>query len=135
MMHGSVNNLEFDVSTLEQLRSYLARVPKERMRELWLDRDDPELGPALCMHIHGDRAWLLYIPDKDQPYTYSSRDPAYTGPKHAVIEYTMPNGQVDEFSASWAIPREEALQAFEYYFEHQTLAPWITWHDDSQHDE
>ncbi len=61
----------------------------------------------------------------------STRNPQYTGPHKAMIEYYLSHGQCDEYPAAWNITTAEALRALEYFFDEKAMAPWLTWQDEN----
>jgi len=63
---------------------------------------------------------------------FSTRDPQYTGPQKAMIEYYLSNGQRDEYPVAWNITTAEALRGLEFFLEEEDMAPWLTWQDESR---
>ena len=62
---------------------------------------------------------------------FSSRNPDYTGPSEACIEYMLSNGQVDSYPAAWAYPIATVMHAIEYFKLEGSPPPFIDWHNDS----
>lgn len=108
-----------------------------------------ELGMVLCyerslenggkmilsVFVNKDRAWLDYW-QVDEEYSYVDRGgyqsyhPLYDGPEHTELPYTLDNGQVDWYPASWTIPIDEALHAVEYFLSGEgEMAPWVAWRE------
>lgn len=98
-----------------------------RFDEIWVELPD---GQTLCALINGDAGWLMYLRG-DEDAGFSSRNPHYSGPPDAVIEYCLSNGQVDEYPAAWALPVAEVRRALEFFRQEHRPPPFITWHNDS----
>ena len=82
--------------------------------------------PAICALINGEAAWLMFMRCEGDA-GLSTRNGTYAGPRQAVIEYHLSNGQRDEYPASWNITTGEALRALEYFLTEATMAPWLEW--------
>ena len=128
MLELKINGAAYDVSTLEQLRLHLAEVQRTQFAEVWLEEKDS--WPTICALIHGDAAWLMYTRYEGDA-GFSTRNPDYSGPADATIEYHLTNGQRDEYPAAWNITTAEALRALEYFLKEKNMAPWLSWHDES----
>ena len=63
---------------------------------------------------------------------FSTRNGTYAGPRQAVIEYYLSDGQRDEYPASWNITTNEAFRALEYFLTKATMAPWLTWREEKR---
>ena len=112
--------------TIERLRAELSA--PEQYKEIWREGAD---GSRMCALINGATGWLMYLPDEESS-GFSSRNPNYSGPSTATLDYQLSNGQVDEYPLSWALPLTEIQGALEYYVVESRPAPWICWHDDSE---
>jgi len=113
--------------SLQHLRRLLAEARKSEYVEIWVDHGD---YPSLCALIHGDSGWLMYLRYNGDA-GFSTRNLGYTGPKDAVIDYYLSNGQRDEYPASWALPKERLLEAVECFASRGESPEWITWFNDS----
>ena len=102
-------------------------MPSSRYSEVWEHTPD---GKALCALINGDMGWLLYLRGQGDA-GFSSRNPSYSGPPDAAIEYYLSNGQRDEYPAAWALPLADIQRALAYFREHAQPPPFIAWHNDS----
>lgn len=71
-----------------------------RYEEIWAKSPD---GQSLYALVNGNVGWLMYL-RKYGDAGFSSRNPNYSGPEDATIEYFLSNGQRDEHPASWALP-------------------------------
>ena len=47
------------------------------------------------------------------------------------MTFTLANGQRDDYPAAWTVDAERGREALEYFFETDTMPPFIEWHDDS----
>lgn len=123
----AVNGVEYSISGHADLQQHLAVFPNDGHSELWLTLPDGSFISAL---INRDRALVIFgRHDGDPGLSSRSRD---TSPDQAQeLEFSLSNGQRDEYPLSWTIPIRDALAAFDYAFVHQEAAPWITWHDDA----
>ena len=96
-------------------------------KEEWIELDD---GQSLCALINGDLAWIMYLREPGDA-GFSSRNPGYSGPKDAMIEYYLDNGQCDEYPAAWALPIEVVLEAMDFFRRERRPPPFINWHNES----
>jgi len=107
----------------------LSQIRRIQFSEVWLQHTAG--WPASAALINGEAAWLMYVRHEGDA-GFSTRNPLYTGPKKAVIEYYLSNGQRDEYPASWNITTAEAIRGLEFFFEEEGMAPWLHWYDDSR---
>jgi Immunity protein Imm1 len=122
-----VNSSICDIRNVEALWAALKEVGNRQFCEVWLSSSDG--GPALCALFNGKAAWLMYLRNDEGDPSYSTRNPDYTGPEDAKIEYRLENGQVDEYPAAWNITTPEALRALAHFFTNLERAPWLVWHE------
>ena len=129
-MSQSLNNQEFAITTVSDLRQHLESVRNQQFSEVWLTANDD--GPALAMLVNGAQAWLMYLRHQDGDPGFSSRHAEYNGPAEAPLEFLLSNGQMDEYPVVWTLPLEEAFGACEYFLlNHGGRSPAIVWYDDS----
>lgn len=102
-------------------------IDRSRYNEVWVELPD---GQAMCALINGDLGWLVYLRESGD-VVFSSRNPEYTGPPDAVVEYQLSNGQCDVYPASWALPVVEVRRAIEFFEREHRPPPFIHWHNDS----
>jgi len=114
------------ISTIEDLRNHLGPSRKEHM-ELWTYSPD---GQSLCALISRNVGWLMYLRENGDA-GFSTRNPNYSGPSDAVLEYKLENGQVDTYPNAWALPVAEVQKAVELFITESKPAPWLIWHNDS----
>ncbi len=98
-----------------------------RYEEIWVESPD---GQLMCALVNRDSGWLMYLRKKGDA-GFSSRNPLYSGPASATIEYILSNGQRDEYPASWVLPVVEVERALAYFREHHRPPPFVTWNNDS----
>lgn len=96
-------------------------------RELWYTGPN---GQRLCALINGEVGWLMYLREPGDA-GFSSRNPSYTGPADATIDYVLSNGQVDSYPASWAYPIDIVMQAIDHFRSEGLPASFISWHNDA----
>jgi Immunity protein Imm1 len=128
-MELKINKVQYEVTDPGELRLRLAQVGRTQFSEVWLQHADG--WPAIGALINGEAAWLTYVRHEGDA-GFSTRNPQYAGPAKAQIEYYLSNGQRDEYPASWNISVTEALRALEHFLEEETMAPWLSWQDDSR---
>ncbi|HUC52525.1 MAG TPA: Imm1 family immunity protein [Candidatus Cybelea sp.] len=128
-MELKINKVLYEVTDLDELRLRLTQIRRAQFAEVWLQHTAG--WPAISALINGEAAWLTYLRHEGDA-GFSTRNPLYSGPKKAVIEYYLSNGQRDEYAASWNVTTAEALRALEYFFEEEAMAPWLTWQDDGR---
>ena len=127
-MELNLNGESYEVASVGGLRYHLPKISDKRFAEVWLYSDSG--WPAICALINGAAAWLMFLRG-DGDSGFSTRNPNFAGPKDAVIEYFLSNGQRDEYPAEWDITTAEALRALEYFMEKEEMAPWLHWHKES----
>lgn len=133
-MRLSVNGQNATVSAVADLRLYWRAVRGRQFAEVWLDVS--ENGPALAMLVNGERAWLMYLRDREGDPGLSSRNPDFSGPSEALMEFVLDNGQLDEYPIAWTLSTEQAIAACEYFVATRGgRSPEIVWHDDAMDDE
>ena len=128
-MHLSVHGRCPVVTDLRDLQARLSAVPARQWAELVLGLEEEDSGEngtffGLIVLTSGDRSFLVYFRYSGDA-GFSSRHPSYTGPPAATLDFTISNGQVDQYPLAWTAPTANALRAIEYAFLHQARAPWI----------
>lgn len=93
------------------------------MSERWIERED---GRMLCALSNDDSGLLMYLKDSDDT-GLTSRNPNFDGDPKAIIEFTLENGQVDEYPASWAIGLDLIERALQDFNNNGFLPEYITW--------
>lgn len=126
-MELKINKALYQVSEPGELNSCLAHVRRSQFSEVWMQQ--PDSWPSICDLINGEAAWLMFLRFEGDA-GFSTRNPDYSGPAIAVIEYYLSSGQRDEYPASWNITTSEALRALEYFLAEQKMAPWLEWHEE-----
>jgi hypothetical protein len=92
------------------------------MFELWIFAQDES---SMMMLRNGTNAWLMYLRRNDGDSGFrSSGDPGLTG----VADYTLSNGQVDEYPLAWCINVEQCYKAISFFYVSDGTKPdWIKW--------
>lgn len=114
-------------TALLDLHDKLAALESNAFAEIWVDHHP---FPAICALINGDRGWLMWVRHEGDA-GFSSRNPAYSGPPDAEIEYMLSNGQVDRYPASWAYSQGEVCAALETFARSRRISG-ISWFNDSE---
>jgi hypothetical protein len=114
-----------EVTTLEQLDEALAVSPRDNL-QLHVSASD---GSSLSAYFVGDRALLMYLRCFGDS-GFSSRNPDYPVESAAVLEFTLDNGQVDEFPESWFYPAHQVERVLRQFCTQQTQPLDIVWQED-----
>lgn len=126
-MELTINGDSYEVASLGGLRYHLPKISERQFCEVWLYAASG--WPAVCALVNGDAAWVMYL-RHDGDSGFSTRNPGYAGPKEAVTEYFLSNGQRDEYPDAWNITVREALRALEHFQQTQEMAPWLQWQEE-----
>ncbi len=126
-MELTINGDSYEVASLGGLRYHLPKISERQFCEVWLYAQSG--WPAVCALVNGDAAWVMYL-RHDGDAGFSTRNPSYAGPKEAVTEYFLSNGQRDEYPNEWNITTHEALRALEHFLDTQEMAPWLQWEEE-----
>ena len=122
---ADVGDSVVSVGSLDELRSILSRTAGVAEEELWLTSPD---GSRICMLRSGSRALLMFQRrDADTGFT-TRADGDVAGAE--MLSFTLANGQVDEYPASWTVTAEHAREALEQFFRTGTRPPVVQWRDD-----
>lgn len=109
MIKASVNGEESHIETAEEMDRVLVNAARCSPCDLWLRIDD---GPSICLLRQGDYSWLMYLRDWEDAGFVSIGN--FDAPGKA--EFTLSNGQVDEYPVAWCIPLEQALRAVSQFW-------------------
>ena len=113
------------IQSVDALHSLLAETGGEANEELWLVSPG---GPSLCMLRAGDRAMIAFLRhDGDTGFTSRSNGPV-AGPR--TVRFTLSNGQLDEYPASWTVSAAVGRDVVEHFFRTSEMAPFVGWNDD-----
>jgi hypothetical protein len=104
---------------LQQIHDYLQEARKSQYAEVWIDHGN---FPIMCALINGDRGWLMFL-RYDGDGGFSSRASDYLGPKDAVADYMLSNGQRDEYPVSWTLPVDSIYRALECFAANKSAPP------------
>lgn len=112
-----------DIQSIEALGEALNDFDEHQQFELWVNVEN---GPSLCMLRNGENAFLMYLRFSGDQGFFSLGNPAAKG----TVGYTLANGQLDEYPASWSVEKEQCYKAVAYVYVNEGLKPeWITWHE------
>ena len=126
-MELTLNGESYEVASLGGLRYHLPKIFERQFCEVWLYAESG--WPAICALVNNGSTWLMFL-RHDGDSGFSTRNPNYSGPKTALIEYFLANGQRDEYPAEWAISTTEALRGLEHFQQTQEMAPWLQWQEE-----
>ena len=83
-------------------------------------------GPILSMLRNGDAAWLMYLHEPGDSGLRSSGDASRSG----TAQFTLDNGQVDEYPLAWCLDVDQALRVVSYFCVNDGERPdWVDWVD------
>jgi hypothetical protein len=121
----SFNGTNEPVGSIEDLSVALERYADHAAFELWLAIID---GASICMLRSAEHSFLMHLRFPDDSGLVSG------GPSSAEaaaqIQYTLSNGQVDEYPQSWCIPVGRCFDALRYFFANKGQVPsWVSWHE------
>ena len=122
----SINRSKFEISSIKELETAWEQTADKQFREIWMEAQN---GPKLCVLCSGNIGWLMYLP-KDSEIGWSSWNSAYRGNINEMVQYRLVNGQVDEYSAEWALPENDLILAVGYFVEFGDRSPLIQWRRD-----
>jgi len=122
---ADLGNEVVPVRSLDELRSILSRTSGAARRELWLVSPH---GPRLCMLRSANRALLMFLRhgDGDTGFTTRAGDDVAGA---ETVQFTLANGQIDEYPSSWTVSVAQARDAMEYFFRTAAMAPFLEWSD------
>ncbi len=122
---ASIDGKRVPIRSRAELRSLLARGPEHVHQVVLLTSP---AGPSLFMLRSDDRALLMFLRESGGAGFTSRADGPVAGPEQR--EFRLPNGQRDEYPASWTVSLARAHGALEHFFETGERAPFVIWHDD-----
>ena len=112
--------------TVAELRSFWARLPEHG--EVWVERSD---GSRVCALLSSRQGWMMYLRHEADP-GFSTRNPRYSGPPDATLEFMLSNEQLDLFPAAWTYPAEDVLRGLEQFAVEGVFPREFEWHNDSR---
>jgi hypothetical protein len=102
-------------------------VDRSKYDHIMVETDD---GKMMHVLINDQLGWLMYLRESGDA-GFSSRNPNYSGPEDATLDYYLDNGQQDLYPLAWALPINVVRGAIEYFQREQKPPPSVTWHNDS----
>ena len=120
----SINGLSHPIGSIEEMAPIFDRLQLTSPLEAWLSIAD---GPSLCMLREANHAFLMYLrAPGDNGFTSRGSDAS-----RSEYSFTLANGQVDHYPASWCVELELCIKALTYFcVNHGARAPWVNWHED-----
>lgn len=110
-------------AALDELEAMLARIPANGFAEVWVLHDR---FPAIRALLHDDRGWLACLRCEGDAGV-GSKNPAYTGPPDATVEFMLSTGEVDSYPAAATFPRADVLEAVRVFADTRSFPPTIAW--------
>ena len=80
----------------------------------------------MCMLRNGENTFLMYLRSQGDHGFTSVGSTEMEG----RVEYTLSNGQLDEYPISWCVPIEQCYKALAFFFINDGQRPeWVAWHE------
>ena len=118
-----INGRSMGVVGPDSLAGLLASVAALSRAEIWLSAPG---SASLCLLKSNERAVLMLLRSEgDAGLTSRATEPV----GDSVLQFTLANGQVDEYPAAWTVPFDDARRAVEYFWFSKAAAPFVSWHD------
>ncbi len=86
-----------------------------------------EVGPTLTVLLNPQRAFVMWIAQGGDAGKHAVDSDTDGSDEH---EFTLANGQVDEFSAADTVSREAALEAVAHFLKTREASPRLAWRED-----
>ena len=120
-MKAHLNDKEIHINSEEELSDYLEKIDSTEHVEAWFF--SPEQS-SICLLKNGGNTFLMYLRYPEDIGFVSDSQCKESG----CIEYTLANGQVDEYPLSWCIDKEWAYMALAYFYVNSgEQSPYINW--------
>ena len=94
-------------------------------REIWVEREEA----SMCALAAGDIAWLMMLRFTGD-VGFSSRNPSVADDAGEMMCFRLSNGQVDEYPAAWALPKDVWVPAILHFAETGERSDLVHWHDE-----
>ncbi len=122
-MIASINQKHFQVITATDTLKYLGLLGSTDIAESWVRSDKSQL---LCILKVKDKMLLMYLQNEgDVGVISQGKDNS-----QKLISFTLANGQVDEYPASWCIDSQTAHEGIRFFLESGGKRPQnINWND------
>ena len=129
-----VENLDFKLlingevtasSKMEELANILASL-EEKYYEIWLESSN---GSSMMVLTNNEQAWAMFLRQPEDS-GYSTRNPNYCGNCDELIDFSLSNGQVDYYPASWVFNKSVIIDALIYFYAYNEKSPNVLWHED-----
>lgn len=117
----SFNGCTESIVSLKELGEALNRFDEVPEFELWVSAAD---GPSMCMLRNCEHAWLMYLRHEGDSGFTSIGKAGQPGNE----EYTLSNGQKDEYPVAWCIQVQQCYKAIADFYVNDGARPeWIDW--------
>jgi hypothetical protein len=117
----SLNGIDGTISSLADFEHVKLQLLSIDSVEFWIYSNSDAM---MCMLKNGIKSWLLFLRESGDHGFHSFN----IGENDGTTEFTLSNGQIDEFQNSWCIPIELCLNAILQFVEGCDEAPQnITW--------
>ncbi|ARU57248.1 hypothetical protein OLMES_3207 [Oleiphilus messinensis] len=115
------NNKEISIGSEQELSEYIELIDTTEKVETWFNADS---GQSICLLKSGENTLLMYLRFPEDVGFVSGK----TNDAKVLIEFTIGNGQVDEYPQSWCIDNEAAYKALAYFYVNSgQKSPHIDW--------
>ena len=121
-MRASINKNEFYLNDASDLKTYINALTSVTPAEAWIYTD----ASSLCILKTNDCAFLMYQ-DNSEDTSETANDESQ---HDDLIEFTLANGQVDEYPGNMCVAYSTAVQAIEHFYKKSGLKyPKVNWCD------
>lgn len=110
------------IASLDELRAVLSRIDGRTIQEFWLSHRD---GPRICLLRNLGQAVVMFQSSDDDPGMVALAPDS--GPFRGPVQFTLQNGQRDEYPAQWIVEADKAFAAIEYFFATIAQTPALEW--------
>jgi hypothetical protein len=122
MIIVTFNGTEELMYEIEEFGAALDRFDAQPIFELWLNAPG---GASISMLRNSEHAFLMYLREFGDSGFVSVGEET-----EGSVQYTLGNGQVDEYPLSWCISLEECYKALAYFFVNDGMRPeWFQWQE------
>lgn len=119
---AGIDGCDFSITSVDELRSALSRIDGHTIQEFWLSHRD---GPRMCLLRNLGQALVMFQSSDDDPgvVALAPDSPRFASP----VQFTLQNGQRDEYPAQWIVAVERAFAAIEHFFATTAQTPALEW--------
>lgn len=117
-----VDGRECSVASLDELRAVLSRTDGRTIQEFWLSNPD---GPRICLLRNLGQALVMFQESDEDPGMVAVAPDS--GRSRGPVQFTLQNGQRDEYPADSIVDADQAFAAIEYFFATTAPTPALQW--------